>query len=329
MFRATTRQLEVFAAVARHLSFVRAAEELHLTPPAISMQIRQLETLVGLPLFERSRSAVSLTITGEYLLVHARRVLAALKDAEDLIARLRKVEVGRLSIGMLGTAKYFLPSLLTGFLQDHPGVDIRLTEGNRQDLVDSLHRNEVDLAVMGRPPRELDTRAEPFAPHPLAVVAGAGHRLADRAQVTPEMLSGEAFIIREHGSGTRLAMESVFGQWHIDPPVIMQMTSNESIKQAVMANMGLSFLSLHTAEVELASARLRCLPIEDMPLMRHWHIVHVRARTLSPAAEAFRYYVLERGAAFLQTHFTAVTAACKPPGTARKANKTRKSRSDV
>ncbi len=309
MFRATTRQLQVFTAVARHLSFVRAAEELHLTPPAISMQIRQLETLVGLPLFERSSSAVSLTITGEYLLIHARRVLSALKDAEDMIARLRRVETGRLTIGMLGTAKYFLPSLMSGFLHDHPGVEIKLTEGNRQNLVDCLHRNEIDLAIMGRPPSELDTRAEPFAPHPLAFVAAADHPLAQLETVTPAQLSAEPFIMREHGSGTRLAMESCLRRWRVHPPVIMQMTSNESIKQAVIARMGLSFLSLHTIETELSLRRLRWLPIADTPLIRQWHIVHLRARALSPAAEAFRYDILERGAAFLHTHFPLASSA--------------------
>lgn len=299
------RQLRVFTSVARHLSFARAAEELHLTAPAVSMQIRELERVVGLPLFDRSGRKVSLTITGEYLLLHARDVLGSLKNAEDLIARLRSAQGGPLAIGMLSTAQYFLPRLLAGFLQGRPGVEISLTVGNRGQLVESLHRAEVDLAVMGRPPQELDMRAEPFAEHPLGVVAAATHKLAQLADVPVNLIAGEPFIIRESGSGTRTAMEAYFREMHIAPPRIMEMPSNETIKQAVIADMGLSFLSLHTVTLELESGLLRALPLEGLPLKRQWHVVYARAKTLSPVAEAFRNYVLEYGEPFLQQHFTA------------------------
>lgn len=304
MLNVTVRQLQVFAAVARHLNFARASEELHLTAPAVSMQVRELEKVLGLPLFDRGGRKVSLTMTGEYFLVHARRVLASLKNAEDLIARLRSAKTGRIAIGMLSTAQYFLPRLLTGFLKDHPGVDVNLVVGNREALVESLQRNDVDLAVMGRPPKELDTRAEPFALHPLGVIAAANHRLAKLPQVPVAMLACEPFIIREPGSGTRIAMEGYFREHRIEPPRIMQMPSNETIKQAVMANMGLAFLSLHTVILELNSNLLCTLNLEGLPLTRHWHLVHAHARTLSPAAEAFRYYVLENAQAFLAEHFT-------------------------
>jgi DNA-binding transcriptional LysR family regulator len=312
MLNVTVRQLRVFASVARQLSFVRAAEELHLTAPAVSMQIKDLEETVGLPLFDRGAKRVSLTISGEYFLLHARRMLAALKDAEDMIARLRGVTGGRLTIGMLSTAEYFVPRLLAGFLRDHPGIEIRLVPGNRQQLVQHLQRNEVDLAIMGRPPRELDTRAEPFALHPLAVVAASDHALAALPHVPAQLISAEPFIIREPGSGTRAAMEIYFREQRISPPVIMEMSSNETIKQAVIANMGLSFLSLHTVSLELRSGLLKVLELDALPLMRRWHVVHEHARTLSPAAEAFRYYVLENGEAFLARHFSHHSAA--PPG---------------
>ncbi|MDP9126403.1 MAG: LysR family transcriptional regulator, partial [Pseudomonadota bacterium] len=167
----TFRQLRVFAEVARHLSFARAAQALHLTPPAVTMQVKELESQVGLPLFERQGRAVALTTTGEYFLVYAKRLLATLKDAEDAMARFRKLETGLLTIGMVSTAQYFLPSLLARFRGEHPGVDIRLrVTGNREALLELLRANDVDLAVMGRPPSELATRAEPFAAHPLVFV---------------------------------------------------------------------------------------------------------------------------------------------------------------
>src|SRR5215213_3384171 len=303
MLHVTMRQLRVFSSVATHLSFARAAEEFHLTAPAVSMQIKQLEAAVGLPLLDRGRGEVSLTITGEYFLVYARRMLGTIREAENLLAKLRKVETGRLFIGMLTTAKYFLPHLLAEFLAERAGVEVRLTEGNRQTLVDALHRNELDLAIMGRPPTELDTREEAFAQHPLGVLASPRHPLAGLGQVSTDQLAREPFIIREPGSGTRALMETCFREWRIAPAVIMQMSSNETIKQAVIANLGLSFLSLHTAADELRSGKIVALHIDTMPLVRQWHLVHLSARVLSPAAEAFRYFVLERGAAFLAGHF--------------------------
>jgi LysR family transcriptional regulator, low CO2-responsive transcriptional regulator len=205
---------------------------------------------------------------------------------------------------MLSTAKYFLPRLLTDFLAQHPGVDVRLTEGNRQALVESLQRNELDLAIMGRPPKELDTRAEPFANHPLGIVASPKHRLAALEQVPTDALASEPFIIREPGSGTRIAMESYFREHRIGPPRIMEMTSNETIKQAVIANMGLSFLSLHTVTLELGAGLLCVLKLDGLPLMRQWHLVRARAKTFSPLASAFRNYVLENAEAFLAEHFS-------------------------
>ena len=303
MLNLTLRQLRVFNAVARHLSFARASEELHLTAPAVSMQVAELERALGLPLFQRSGRKVSLTITGEYFLLHARRMLGTLKDAEDLLARLRSAQGGRLAIGMLSTAQYFLPRLLAGFLQERPAVEFSFTVGNREALVASLHRNELDLAVMGRPPKELDTRAEPFAAHPLGIVGAAQHPLAQLGEVRPSQLAQERFIVRESGSGTRGAMEAWFREQRIAPPVTMEMPGNEPIKQAVIANLGLAFLSLHTVTLELQAGLLRVLPLAGLPLQRQWHVVHMRGKTLSPVAEALRYFILENGESFLRAHF--------------------------
>ena len=303
MLNVTIRQLAVFTAVARHLSFARAAEELHLTAPAVSMQIKQLEAQVRLPLFERSSSSVSLTLTGEYFLVHAKRMLSALRDAENLVSRLRRVETGVLQLGMLSLAKYFVPHLLAAFLKDHPGVQPRLVEGTRLELAEALHNNELDLAIMGRPPKELDTVAEGFAPHPLGFVVCPEHRLAQLREVGTTDLAPESVIIREPGSGTRQMMEILFRDWHIAPPVRMQLTNNELVKQAVIANLGFTFMSLHTVAEELQSGRLVALPLDEMPLLRQWHVVRMSQRVLSPAAETFRHFVLENGAQFLDKHY--------------------------
>ncbi len=303
---ATLRQLRTFAAVARHGSFARAADELHLTPPAVSMQIKELEDEVGLPLFDRGARSVSLTMPGEYLLVYVRRVLATMKEADDAMARLRGAQTGRITIGMVSTAKYFLPRVLAGFRAEHRGVEMRLTVGNREQLVKWLQEAEVDLAVMGRPPRDLAARAEPFAAHPHAVIAAPIHPLSSQREIPPAALATEEFIVREEGSGTRAAMEQFFHESRIDPPRIMEMSSNETIKQAVIANMGLAFLSLHTAGLEIETGQLHVLDVIGLPLIRRWHIVHLQGKPLSPAAEALRYFVLEKAEGLIAKQFAAV-----------------------
>ena len=303
MRNVTFRQLRVFTEVARQLSFARAAEALHLSPPAVTMQIKELEAQIGLPLFERSGRAVSLSTTGEYYLVYAKRLLATLKDAEDAMARFRRLETGLLTIGLVSTAKYFVPRLLARFRQEHPGVDVRLqVSQNREQLLALLHANECDLAVMGRPPKEMATRAEPFAPHPLVFVAPPDHPLLRLGHPPAEALAPYPFIVREQGSGTRSAMDAFFREHRVEPRLHMELASNETIKQSVMAGMGLSFLSLHTVGLELRTGLLAWLEVEGTPVLRSWNLVHPLSKLLSPAAEAFRYFVLEEGEAELRAH---------------------------
>ena len=305
----TLRQLRVFSAVARHLSFGKAAEELHLTPPAISMQIKELEEQVGLPLFDRSGRSVALTVTGEYLLVYVRKILATLKDAEDAVARLSGLKTGRLTIGMVSTAKYFVPRLMARFRAEHPGIEVRLAiGGNREQLVTLLQANEVDLAIMGRPPRELATRAEPFAVHPHVIVTPPDHPLVKAGHSPAAALADYEFLIREEGSGTRAAMEKFFADHRLAPRVAMEMTSNETIKQAVMAGMGISFLSLHTIGLELKAGLIAVPDVEGLPLAKRWYIVNTLAKTLSPAAEAFRYFMLEEAERYLAQEYGAPMA---------------------
>jgi DNA-binding transcriptional LysR family regulator len=309
MLNVSIRQLRVFTTVARHLSFARAAEELHLTPPAVSMQVRDLEDAVGLPLFDRGGRQITLTTGGEYMLLHARRVLGSLKDAEDTIARLKGVRGGRVTIGMVSTAKFFVPRILGGFLRDHPGVEVDLAEANREGLIDLLRRNEVDMVVMGTPPRELETRSEPFAAHPLGVIAAPDHPYAALAEVPPALLARERFLVREPGAGTRAAMDRYFQSQRIDPAFAMEMRSNETIKQAVIAGMGLAFLSLHTTALEVASGLIRVLDVPGLPMVRRWQLVQLSSKLLSPPAEALRYYVLEEGESLLARLFPGLVDA--------------------
>ena len=303
MRNVTFRQLRVFVEVARNLSFVRAAEALHLTPPAVTMQVKELESAIELPLFDRGGRKVALTTAGEYFLVYAKRLLATLKDADDAMTRLRKLESGRLAVGLVSTAKYFVPQLLTRFREEHPAVELHLKVGaNREELVALLQQGEVDLAIMGRPPKEMATRAEPFAAHPHVFVAPPGHPVLALDSVPAASLAEHPLIVREAASGTRALMDRFFHEHHVQPRIAMEMPSNETIKQAVMAGMGLSFLSLHTLGLELRCKLIEVVPVEGCPLVRTWNIVHLQSKILSPAAEALRYFFLEHGEAHLAAH---------------------------
>jgi LysR family transcriptional regulator, low CO2-responsive transcriptional regulator len=304
MKNATFRQLRVFSAVARHLSFVRAAEEVGLTAPAVSMQIKELETEVGLPLFDRSSRKVSLTMVGEYMLAYTQRVLAAMRDAEDMMARFRGLKTGVLDVAMVSTANYFLPRLLARFRDEHPGVEIRLqVANNREQIVALMREGAVELAIMGRPPKNWPSRAEPFAMHPHVLVTSIEHPFARVEKVQARALMTEGFIVREPGSGTRAALDEYMAAYQMRPQVVMQMSSNEAIKQAVMARMGVALLSLHTIGLELDHHLIAAPETEGLPVMRRWHVVNTQAKTLSPAAEAFRYFILENGEAYLAAHF--------------------------
>jgi LysR family transcriptional regulator, low CO2-responsive transcriptional regulator len=299
----TFRQLRVFTEVAQQGSMSRAAATLHLTPPAVSMHIKEIESQVGLPLFDREGRAVSLSTAGEYFLVHAKRLLANLRDAEHAMARFKRLENGLLTIGIVSTAQYFVPRLLARFHEEHVGVEVQLrVVGNRAQLVTLMEAGEVDLSVMGRPPKEVATRTEPFAAHPLVFVSAPDHPLARLGHAPVDALQDQPMLVREHASGTRAAMEKFLAEHRIEPRISMEMSSNETLKQAVMAGMGLSFLSLHTLGLELRSGLMQVLDIEHTPVMRTWNLVRLQSRLLSPAAEAFRYFLLEHAEPWLAEH---------------------------
>ena len=300
MRNVTLRQLRTFAEVARRQSFTAAAKALHLTQPAVSMQVRLLEEAAGLPLVEQLGRRIHLTDAGRELLPYAGGIADLLREAEDAMKALQGVGGGELSLAVTSTAKYFAPRLLAEFRRSHPEARLRLAVSNREAVVRELTENTVDLAVMGRPPRGLDTEAAPFAKHPIGIIAAPDHPLAGRKRLPLERLAGETFIIRERGSGTRAAMEHVFAERGFRARETLEMSSNETIKQAVMAGIGIAFLSTHTIGLELRAGRLVLLAVSGLPVMREWYVIHRRGKRLSPAAQAFKSFLLEQGAALIE-----------------------------
>jgi DNA-binding transcriptional LysR family regulator len=294
------RQLRVFEAAASNRSFSRAAETLHLTQPGVSMHIKELETNAGLPLFERIGRKLYVTEAGQELLARTREILRALKDAEDTLNGLRGLRRGRINLAVVSTAKYFVPQLLARFGRDFPELEIRLTVNNRSSVIEQLVANEVDLAIMGRSPQSLDTVAEPFAQNPHVIIAAPDHPLASQRDIRVDTVARENFIVREPGSGTRLAMHQYFDEFGLACNVGMEMASNETIKQAVMAGMGISFISRHTLDLELQTHRLVILDVRGTPVIRLWHVAHLVKKRLSPTAVAFKEFVLTQGRELLR-----------------------------
>ena len=312
------RQLTVFLEASRQMNFARAAETLHLTQPAISMQIRQLESVVGLPLFERVGKKLALTQAGTLFRHHAARVIGELQDAEQALRSLKGLHSGQATVGLVSTAKYFAPKLLALFSERHPQIDIQFLVGNRETLINALRDNEIDFAVMGRPPDKLDAHAEAIAENPHVLVAHKAHRLVHAERFDFHELRNETFLMREPGSGTRLVMEAVFKQHLFTPARIMTIGSNEAVKQTVMAGMGVSLLSLHTLELELRTQEIGLLDVIGTPVMRNWHLVNMNAKHLSPAATAFREFLVEHTHAYLEETFAPYRRLHAPPRPAGK-----------
>lgn len=289
------RQLRTFQALARHRSFTAAARELHVTQPAISMQVRELEQALGLALYERIGRRVELTAAGRELAACAQGVDERLQQAAEQLAAMQGLAAGQLRLGAVSTAKYFAPTLLAAFKAQHPGIGIRFTVGNRQEVIAQLTANDCDLVIMGRPPAELETVASAFAEHPLIMVAAPDHPLATQTGIAIERLAGESFLVREKGSGTRTAMEELFAAHGLPYATAMEVSSNETIKQAVMAGLGLTLISAHTVGLELATGRLVSLDIAGLPIRRQWYALHLADKRLSPLTTRFREFLLAQG----------------------------------
>jgi DNA-binding transcriptional LysR family regulator len=289
------RQLRVFETVARLSSYTRAAEELHLSQPAVSMQVRQLEDTVGLPLFERLGKSIALTEAGREIYQYSRSINRSLQEMEEVLEALKGVNRGRLHVAVASTVNYFAPRLLAAFHQRYPGIAPRLDVTNRESLVRLLEANSIDVALMGAPPQDVDVEAEAFTDNPLVVIAPPSHPLAAERSIPLSRLAEEVFVMREAGSGTRQSMERHFREAGQTIRHGMQMTRNEAVKQAVRSSLGLSVVSLHTIELELETGRLVILDVEGFPLPRKWHLVYRRGKRLSPAAASFRDFVLREG----------------------------------
>lgn len=293
MLNVTLRQLQVFESVARHLSHSKAAAELYLTQPAVSMQIKQTEAVLGLPLFEQTGKKLFLTEAGRELLRYSRNILQQIEEMEAVFGEMKGLARGRLDIAVVSSANYFMPQLLARFFQQHPGIQAALNVANRDTVLKRLEENRADLAIMGQPPAGADMQAEPFLQNPLVVIAPPGHALAQQAHITPAQLVSETFLLREPGSGTRSVAERFFASSHTQPPSTMEMDTNEAVKQSVQAGMGLGIISRHSIELELETGRLAVLDAEHFPIMRHWYIVHRKNKRLSGAAQAFRQFLLD------------------------------------
>ncbi|MCC8995748.1 MAG: LysR family transcriptional regulator [Nitrosomonas sp.] len=292
MLHITLRQLKVFESVARNLSYSGAASELHLTQPAVSMQIKQLEDNIDLPLFEQLGKRIYLTEAGKELYQYSRAISQQLSDMEVALDELKGMERGKLNISVVTTANYFAPHLLAKFCQRYKGVTVSLNVSNREAVLRQLNDNLIDLAIMGQPPGNLDIDSQSFMENPLVVVAPPNHPLCQEKNIAVKKLAKEIFLVRESGSGTRDAMERFFTTHKINLNKGMETDTTEAIKQAVQAGMGLGIMSKHTVELELETNRLKILDIQDFPIMRYWHVVNRKNKRLSSVANTFRDFLL-------------------------------------
>lgn len=297
----TLKQIQTFIEVARERSVSKAAERLFVTQPAVSMQIKQLEDSFGLALIEPLGRNIRLTHAGEEFLIHAVGAMGQLKDLEANMAAHVGNKKGRIELAVVSTAKYFVPMLLVRFGKLLPDIEIKLRIDNRENILGMLSRNEVDLVIMGRAPSTFECEATPFATNPQGFICVPDHPLSRGKRVAFKRLKDYSFVVREHGAATRATMERLFAQHELAIKVAMEMPSNEAIKQAVMAGMGMSFLSLRTVRHELAAGHLALVDIAGMPIVGNWYVTHLKQKKLSPAARAFKDFLIEQGGALIDS----------------------------
>jgi DNA-binding transcriptional LysR family regulator len=293
--QATLHQLQVFEAIARCGSFTRAAEELFLTQPTVSQQIKQLTKAVGMPLFEQVGKRLYLTDAGKEVLTVCRDISERLSRMEMTLADLKGLKQGNLRLAVITTAKYFVPRLLGPFRHRYPGINISLQVTNRKQVLDRLSENLDDLYILGQPPENLDVSLRPVLENPLVVIAPHNHPLAQEKNIPLQRLAEEAFIMREHGSGTRMVVERFFEENRVALNVEMEIGSNEAIKQAIVGGLGLSVLSRHSLALEGTKGPLTILDVEGFPIQRHWYIVYPASKQLSVVARTFLEYLLDEG----------------------------------
>lgn len=294
----TFRQLRIFEAVADQLSYTKAAKQLHLTQPAVSMQIKQLEENAGVPLFETIGRQMHLTQAGEEMQGYARQILHTMDEVEDLFDEFKGLSKGSLSISVATTAGAFATRLISAFAKQHPDISFNLNVANRRTLLEELDRNERDFVIMGRPPAGQGLVAKMIMDNPLVIVAPANHPFCKRDRIPLHEALKERFVVREASSGTRIALERFSREHGISFTSSIELASDEAIKQAVMAGLGLGITSLHTLELELQTKRLKILNVENFPIIRHWYVVHLEGKRLSPLAMDFKRFVFKNAELF-------------------------------
>ena len=314
---ASFRQLATFHAVARLGSVSAAAEEMHLTQPAVSIQIGILEASALTPLLQRSGRGVRLTEAGELLANYAGRILDLWREAGEEMATLQGVFAGTLRVGAVTTAEYLLPPLLVTFANLNPKVKVKLQVGNRDEIVRLLAAQEIDVAIMGRPPAELKTTSSAFAKHPMAFVASPKHAVMRDADLSIATLASAHLLVRERGSGTRTTVERLFKDAGVPLRIGSEMSSNEAIKQMCAAGFGVAFLSLHTCVLEVGAGVLQLLPLEGNPIERDWFVMHLASRQLPQVATAFEQFLIEQAQAQVQRQLGHVGRAPKKRARAR------------
>ena len=304
MKQATLHQLKVFEAAARHSSFTRAAEELFLTQPTVSMQIKQLTKSVGLPLFEQVGKRLFLTEAGRELFATCRQVFETIAQFEMTVADLKGLKQGQLRLAVITTAKYFVPRLLGPFCQLYPGIEIALQVTNHERILDRMMNNMDDLYILSQVPENLDVNYEPFLDNPLVVFAPVNHPLAKEKNIPIERLTNEPFIMREPGSGTRRAVQQLFDEHGVKVKVKLELGSNEAIKQAIAGGLGISVLSRHTLMPD--SSEFSILDVEHFPIKRTWFLGYPSGKQLSIVARTYYDYLLEAAKKFVEeTGFSA------------------------
>lgn len=304
MLHATLRQLKVFETIARLGSFTRASEELFLTQPTVSMQIKKLTDAIGQPLFEQVGKKIYLTDVGKELFHACREVFASLDRFEMTVADMQGLKQGQLRLAVITTAEYFIPRLLGPFCQRYPGVEVTLEVFNREHILQRLNDNMDDLYILGQPPEGIAVEYVPFLENPLVVVGPPGHALADQQRAALTQLAHYPFIMREPGSGTRQAVQRVFDEKGVRINVRMELGSNEAIKQAIMGGLGISALSRHTLTAELATGELTILNVAGFPVRRSWYAAYPGGKQLSVIARTFRDYLLTEGKALVDMYYS-------------------------
>jgi DNA-binding transcriptional LysR family regulator len=291
----TLQQLKLFEAVSRNKSFTLAARELQLSQPAVSIQIKRLESQVGLPLFEQVGKKIFPTSAGEALYEASLDILSRVEDLKTSIEELNGAVKGPLKLCVVTTTKYFLPLLLGHFLQEYPHVEPKLKFTNRADVVERLYRNEDDFVIMAQVPDDYNLISYPFMENILVAVASPDHPLVGRKNIALKTLVKERFLEREPGSGTRMIFDQLLEEHELTIEPYMELGSSEAVKQGVMAGLGITVLSLHSIQFELESGRLKILDVENFPLKRRWHVVHMRGHKLSLVARTFLDFMMSKG----------------------------------